>query len=199
MPLALISVSDKTGIVSFAQRLIDLGWSILSTGGTAKVLREAGIKVTDVSEYTGFPEMMGGRLKTLHPFIHGGILNRRDIQGDQDSMLEHGIEPIDAVVVNLYPFSQTVARPAVSFEEAVEQIDIGGPAMLRSAAKNHSSVIPVVDSSDYAAVLSAIGLRNLPEELRLRLATKVFRHTSDYDWAIAHYFKKAHDKLVHQH
>lgn len=198
MPLALISVSDKTGIVSFAHQLEYMNWGILSTGGTAKVLREADIEVTDVSEYTGFPEMMGGRLKTLHPKVHGGILNRRDDPMDQLSMLDHGIEPIDLVVVNLYPFSETVARAGVTFEEAVEQIDIGGPAMLRSAAKNHASVIPVVDPCDYEEVMSALWSGNFPELLRLRLAANVFRHTSEYDLAIAGYFNKAHNKSVHQ-
>ena len=153
---ALISVSDKTGVVEMAKGLEALGAEILSTGGTAKTLREAGVKVTDVSAYTGVPEILDGRVKTLHPKIHGGLLARRSLPTHIDQMQEHGIGPIDIVVVNLYPFEATIARPHCTFDEAIENIDIGGPSMLRSAAKNHDDVLVVVDPADYARVLNAV-------------------------------------------
>ena len=151
---ALLSVSDKTGIVELARELAALGVALLSTGGTAKALREAGIDVTDVSDVTGFPEIMDGRVKTLHPKIHGGLLGRRGV--DDAVMAQHGIAPIDLLVVNLYPFAQTVANPGCTYDDAVENIDIGGPAMLRAAAKNHARTSVVVDPADYAALLGAL-------------------------------------------
>jgi len=187
---ALVSVSDKTGVVEFCEGLHRLGIEILSTGGTAKLLLENGVPVVEVSAYTGFPEIMGGRVKTLHPKIHGGILGRRGT--DDAVMAEHGIEPIDLVVVNLYPFSQVIRRPGCDFATAVENIDIGGPAMIRAAAKNHASVGVVVDSGDYGHVLEALRLNQgvLPDALRLELAVKAFQHTSAYDSAIAAYLDK---------
>jgi len=188
---ALISVSDKTGIVELAKTLATGGYSILSTGGTARVLRDSGLEVTDVSEYTGFPEMMDGRVKTLHPKVHGGLLARRDDETHVAAMAEHGIDPIDVVVVNLYPFRETVAKPGVTLAEAVEQIDIGGPSMLRSAAKNHASVTVVVDPADYGRVSEAVAAGDIPAELRARLAAKVFQHTAAYDAAIAAYLTRS--------
>jgi phosphoribosylaminoimidazolecarboxamide formyltransferase/IMP cyclohydrolase len=191
--LALLSVSDKSGLVEFASALAGrLGYRLLSTGGTAKLLAERGLPVTEVSRHTGFPEIMDGRVKTLHPKIHGGILCRRDKPGHLEEAGRNGIELIDLVAVNLYPFERTVARAGVSFEEAIENIDIGGPSMLRSAAKNHESVTVVCDPSDYAAVLEALerggdGLR----ELRRHLALKVFQRTFAYDAAIAAYLEAA--------
>ncbi len=184
---ALISVSDKTGVVEFARGLREAGVEILSTGGTARLLQENGIEVTEVSDYTGFPEMMDGRVKTLHPKIHGGILGRRDL--DEVVMAEHGILPIDLVAVNLYPFEQTVADPDCDLETAIENIDIGGPTMIRAAAKNHHDVAVVVDPLDYAAVLSEMKQNDgaLTDETRFRLAVKTFEHTARYDGAIANY------------
>lgn len=185
---ALISVSDKTGIVEFARELSAMDVALLSTGGTYKLLRENGLTVTEVAEYTGFPEMMDGRVKTLHPKVHGGILARR---GQDDAvMAEHGIEPIDMVVVNLYPFSATVARPDCSLEDAIENIDIGGPTMVRAAAKNHSAVSIIVNSSDYAAVLAEMHSHGgaTTQATRFDLAIKAFEHTSAYDGAIANHF-----------
>lgn len=186
---ALLSVSDKTGIVEFAKALIDLGIEILSTGGTAKALREAGLVVTDVSAVTGFPEMMDGRVKTLHPKIHGALLARRDKTEHMKACTEHGIVPIDLVVVNLYPFARTVAQPSVTEEEAVEQIDIGGPSMLRSAAKNFDAVTVICDPNEYPAILAELQAHDgqTTRTTRARLASKVYRHTSDYDLAIANY------------
>ena len=184
---ALISVSDKTGIVEFARELAALDVEILSTGGTARQLTDAGIAVTEVSDHTGFPEMMDGRVKTLHPKIHGGLLGRRD--QDVEVMQEHSIPPIDMVVVNLYPFEQAVADPGCTLPHAIENIDIGGPAMLRSAAKNHASVTVIVDVRDYARVLDELRSNDgaVGDELRFDLATKVFEHTARYDGAIANY------------
>ncbi len=184
---ALISVSDKTGIVEFARALAARGVEILSTGGTARMLAEAGIGVVEVSDYTGFPEMMDGRVKTLHPKIHGGILGRRGT--DDAVMAEHGIPPIDLVVVNLYPFEQTVADPACDLATAIENIDIGGPTLLRAAAKNHAAVTVVVDAADYDAVLADMEANQgaVSDALRYRLAVKVFEHTARYDGAIANY------------
>lgn len=183
---ALISVSDKTGVVAFAQALAARGVEILSTGGTARLLDEQGIPVIEVADYTGFPEMMDGRVKTLHPRIHGGILGRRGI--DDQTMTEHAIPTIDLVVVNLYPFEQTVANPACDLPTAIENIDIGGPTMLRAAAKNHASVTVVVDAADYARVLTEMAEQGgVSEATRFDLATKVFEHTARYDGAIANY------------
>ncbi len=184
---ALISVSDKTGIVEFARALAARGIEILSTGGTARLLGEAGLTVRDVSEYTGFPEMMDGRLKTLHPKVHGGLLGRRDV--DAEAMAQHGIEPIDLLVVNLYPFEQTVARPGCDLATAIENIDIGGPAMLRAAAKNHAFVGVVVDAGDHARVLAELEANDgaLGDALRFDLAVKAFEHTARYDGAIANH------------
>ena len=186
---ALISVSDKTGIVEFAHALVELRIDILSTGGTAKLLSAAGIPVQEVSDYTGFPEMLDGRVKTLHPKIHGGLLGRRDLDSHVRAMQEHGIPPIDLVVVNLYPFEQAIARPECDLENAVENIDIGGPTMLRAAAKNHGSVTVLVDSADYTPVLAEMQNNHgaVTPATRFRLATKVFEHTARYDGAIANY------------
>jgi phosphoribosylaminoimidazolecarboxamide formyltransferase/IMP cyclohydrolase len=182
---ALLSVSDKRGLVPFARGLAGLGVEILSTGGTFRELQAAGIDTTEVSAKTGFPEIMGGRVKTLHPVIHGGLLGRRGV--DDEVMAEHGIEPIDLLAVNLYPFEQTIAEPAASFDDAIENIDIGGPAMLRAAAKNHAAVTVVVDPDDYDATLRALRSGELSQEYRRRLASKAFAHTAGYDTAIAAY------------
>ena len=183
---ALISVSDKTGIVEFARALHELGIEILSTGGTAKRLGDRGIPVLEVSSYTGFPEVMDGRVKTLHPRIHGGLLARRDT--DRDAMREHGIAGIDLLVVNLYPFEQTVANADCELATAIENIDVGGPAMLRAAAKNHAWVTVVVDTDDYAAVLGELRAGGaVAPATRFRLAVKAFEHTARYDGAIAGY------------
>lgn len=184
---ALISVSDKTGIVELAQNLHDKGVELLSTGGTAKMIAEHGIAVTEISDYTGFPEMMAGRVKTLHPRVHGGILGRRGI--DDAVMQEHDIAPIDLVVINLYPFQQTVANPDCSVEDAIENIDIGGPAMVRAAAKNHASVTIVVDPEDYTLLLNEMEANGeVSEKTRFSLAIKAYEHTAQYDGAIANYF-----------
>jgi phosphoribosylaminoimidazolecarboxamide formyltransferase / IMP cyclohydrolase len=188
---ALISVSDKTGIVEFAERLIKNGISILSTGGTAKQLLGNKIPVTSVDSYTGFPEIMDGRVKTLHPKIHGGILAIRESASHMTQMEKNGIEPIDLVVVNLYPFKETVAKPNVTIAEAIENIDIGGPAMLRSAAKNHAYVAVVVDPADYSLVLKQIEKNGrIDQDTRKMLAIKAFRHTADYDSAIDIYLSR---------
>ena len=183
---ALISVSDKHGVVDFARGLADLGVEILSTGGTAAVLRQGRVPVRDVSDLTGFPEIMDGRIKTLHPRVHGGLLGRRGI--DEEVMAAHGIEPIDLVAVNLYPFRETASDPDRTPDEIVEQIDIGGPAMLRAAAKNHDAVTVVVEPNDYDTVLTALrAAREVPYEMRIQLAGKAFAHVASYDTAIAHW------------
>ena len=182
---ALISVSDKTGIVEFAKNLQSAGVEILSTGGTAKLLADEGVPVIEVSSYTEFPEMMDGRVKTLHPRVHGGILGRRGT--DDGVMQKHGITPIDLVVVNLYPFQQTVANPGCDLPTAIENIDIGGPTMVRSAAKNHKDVAIVVDAADYEVVAAEINSDGITEQTRFRLACKAFEHTAQYDGAIANY------------
>ena len=186
---ALISVSDKTGVVEFARGLAAFGVTLLSTGGTAKLLREAGLAVVEVADYTGFPEMLDGRVKTLHPKIHGGILARRDLPSHADAIAREDIAPIDLVCVNLYPFAQTVAAPACTLEEAIENIDIGGPAMLRSAAKNFRDVVVLTDPSDYGTVLREMTSANgaIGHELRFELAQKAFSHTAAYDGAISNY------------
>ena len=185
---ALISVSDKTGIVEFAQALANRGVDILSTGGTARLLAEKGISVTEVSDYTGFPEMMDGRVKTLHPKVHGGVLGRRG--QDDDVMETHGINPIDMVVVNLYPFAETVAKEGCTLADAVENIDIGGPTMVRSAAKNHKDVTIVVNAHDYERVVAEMDAneKSLTLETRFDLAIAAFEHTASYDGMIANYF-----------
>ena len=195
MPRALISVSDKRGIVPFAQGLVDLGWEVVSTGGTAAALRTAGLAVTTVDEVTRFPELLDGRVKTLHPAIHGALLARRDRPAHLAAAREHGIVPIELVAVNLYPFQMTISRPGVSFDDAVENIDIGGPSMLRSAAKNHEFVLPVVDPTDYPKVLDLLRRDALTPELRRGFAAKVFAHTADYDAAIAGYLTPHEDGL----
>ena len=187
---ALISVSEKTGVVEMAKGLAALGAEILSTGGTAKALREAGVMVTDVAAYTGSPEILDGRVKTLHPKIHGGLLGRRALPAHVEQMAQQGIGPIDVVVVNLYPFEATIAQPGCSFEQAIEHIDIGGPSMLRSAAKNHEDVFVVVDPADYQRVLEAAKAGAVSRELRRELAMKVFQHTARYDSLIAGYLEK---------
>ncbi|SLM49544.1 fused IMP cyclohydrolase; phosphoribosylaminoimidazolecarboxamide formyltransferase [Nitrospira japonica] len=187
---ALISVSDKTGVVDLAKGLEALGAEILSTGGTAKALRDAGVKVTDVAAYTGSPEILDGRVKTLHPKIHGGLLGRRSVPAHVDQMKQHNIGPIDVVVVNLYPFEATISKPHCPFDEAIENIDIGGPSMLRSAAKNHEDVFVVVDPADYPRVLEAAKSTGDTGPLRRELAMKVFQHTGRYDSLIAGYLEK---------
>ena len=184
---ALVSVSNKTGVVDMARSLVALGAEILSTGGTAKTLRDAGIPVTDVAAYTGSPEILDGRVKTLHPKIHGGLLARRGVPKHVAEMQQYGIGPIDVVVVNLYPFEEAIAKPDCTVEHAIENIDIGGPSMLRSAAKNHEDVLVLVDPSDYTRVLDALKAGTVTTELRRELAAKVFQHTARYDSLIAGY------------
>ena len=185
---ALISVSDKSGIVGLARNLHAKGIELLSTGGTASLIAQQDIPVIEISDYTGFPEMMAGRVKTLHPKVHGGILGRRGL--DEDIMQAHGIQPIDLVIINLYPFQETVAKPNCSFEDAIENIDIGGPAMVRAAAKNHSSVTIVVDPIDYSSVLEEMDNNEggVSDKTRFSLAIKAYEHTASYDDAIANYF-----------
>src|SRR5690554_4310197 len=192
---ALISVTDKTRVEYLAKGLVRAGVEILSTGGTARVLKEGGITVTDIGDYTGFPEMLDGRVKTLHPKVHGGLLYRRDLPAHCEQAADHGIVPIDLVVVNLYPFEQTVAKGDVTHAEAIEQIDIGGPSMLRSAAKNHEAVTVVVDPADYAIVLSEMDEHKGATTLktRERLAVKVFQRTAAYDAAIAAYLNDSQE------
>ncbi|MBQ2525253.1 MAG: bifunctional phosphoribosylaminoimidazolecarboxamide formyltransferase/IMP cyclohydrolase [Bacteroidales bacterium] len=187
---ALISVSDKTGVVEFAKELVALGWEILSTSGTMKMLKEAGVPVTSVSDVTGFPEICDGRVKTLHPKIHGALLARRDIEDHMNQLKANGIEKIDLVCVNLYPFRETIAKPDVTMEDAVEHIDIGGPSMLRSAAKNWASVTVLVNPSDYATVISELKANgNTTPETRLQLSAKAYTHTAEYDMAISAYMR----------
>jgi phosphoribosylaminoimidazolecarboxamide formyltransferase/IMP cyclohydrolase len=187
---ALISVTDKSGVVEFARSLEEAGIEILSTGGTAQTLRDGGITVTEISEYTGFPEMMDGRVKTLHPKVHGGLLARRDNRSDTQMMQAHGIKDIGLVVVNLYQFEQTVAKEGCTVEEAVENIDIGGPSMLRSAAKNFRDVTVIIDTSDYHRVVEEIAESGgTTLKTRFELAKKVFRLTWQYDRAISDYLE----------
>jgi len=191
---ALLSVSDKRGVVEFARELVALGWEIVSTGGTAHALRNAGVPVTPIEQVTGFPEIMDGRVKTLHPKVHAGLLARRSHPGDRAALAQHGISPIDLVAVNLYPFREAIAKPDVAFEQAIEQIDIGGPSMLRSAAKNHPDVIVVADPDDYPMVISALksgGMApGVSPGLRRELAAKAFAHTAAYDAAIHGYLTR---------
>lgn len=194
---ALLSVSDKTGLIPFAESLVQCGVELISTGGTARVLRDAGLSVKDISEHTGFPEMLDGRVKTLHPKVHGGLLYIRGNVDHEAAIAEHGIEPIDLVVVNLYPFEQTVAKPDVQLADAIENIDIGGPSMLRSAAKNHSTLTVIVDWADYAEVTEQIRSGgDTSIELRRRLAAKVFARTARYDAAIAEYLAAEYEVAV---
>lgn len=187
---ALISVSDKTGVVEFAKGLVALGWEILSTSGTMKLLKESGVPVTSVSDVTGFPEICDGRVKTLHPKIHGALLARRDIPEHMKELKDNGIDTIDLVCVNLYPFRETIAKPDVTMEDAVEHIDIGGPSMLRSAAKNWESVTVVCNPADYETILSEIKADgNTTRETRLKLSAKAYTHTAEYDMAISTYMR----------
>ncbi len=188
---ALISLTDKSGIEDFARELTELGVEILSTGGTARKMRDSGISVTDVSEFTGFPEMLDGRVKTLHPLVHGGILYQRDNPEHQSQCAEHGIKPIDIVAVNLYAFEKTVADPDCTLADAIENIDIGGPTLLRASAKNFRDVTVIVDPADYAQVLSEIRTTgNTTLKTRFKLAVKVFQMTSSYDTAIARWLEQ---------
>ena len=190
MKRALLSVTDKTGIVEFARALSARGWQLVSTGGTAQVLRDAGLAVKDVAEITGHPEMMDGRVKTLHPAVHAGILARRDRADDLAAMADQGYGPIDLVAVNLYPFRETIAKGGVGVKEAMSKVDIGGPTMIRAAAKNHEGVWVVVDPADYPAVIGALDGEGERGALRRRLAAKVFRHISAYDAAVAAYLEE---------
>lgn len=198
MKRALLSVSDKTGIVELGRDLTERGWTLLSTGGTASKLREAGLDVTDVAEVTGHPEMMGGRVKTLHPAVHAGILARRAIDTDMEALEGHGYGPIDLVVVNLYPFRETIARGDVAAPEAMEKVDIGGPTMLRSAAKNHADVWVVVDPADYQRLVTALDGNGDGAALRRALAAKVFAHVSAYDAAITSYLEDGKGEALPQ-
>ena len=195
MPRALLSVSDKSGLLDFARGLRALDWEIISTGGTAKTLRDAGLPVRDVAEVTHFPEMLDGRVKTLHPVVHGGLLARRDVEEHMTALAEQGIDTIDLVAVNLYPFRETASQPNVHPDAVIEQIDIGGPSMLRSAAKNFRSVFAVVDPDDYARVLAALEAGDDDLDLRRVLAAKVFAHTGAYDAAIASWFANQRGEL----
>ena len=193
---ALVSVSDKTGVVEFCQGLAALGCEIISTGGTAKALRENGIQTLDIAEVTGFPEMLDGRVKTLHPRIHGGLLALRDNPEHAAVCQEHGIAFIDLVVVNLYPFEQTIAKPEIALKDAIENIDIGGPSMLRSAAKNYRAVTVITDPKDYVPVLAELRKnKTVPLEIKEYLAVKVFERTAAYDKAIGDYLNKT---LLHK-
>ena len=192
---ALISVSDKTGVLDLARELNSFGVELLSTGGTARLIRDAGIPVMDVSDYTGFPEMMDGRVKTLHPKVHGALLGLRDNPEHLAAMARHDIEPIDMVVVNLYPFEQTVAREGCMLDEAIENIDIGGPTMLRSAAKNHCSVTVLVDPADYEGVINELKQNSgeISADTNYRLAVKVYQHTAAYDGAVSNWLGRQQD------
>lgn len=187
---ALFSVSDKTGVVEFARELVALGWEIIATGGTMKLLQDAGLKVINISEITGFPEICDGRVKTLHPKVHGALLGRRDLESHRQQLMENGIEYIDMVCVNLYPFRETIAKPDVTMEDAIEHIDIGGPSMLRSAAKNWADVTVVCNPEDYPAVIAEIAAGgNTTRETRLQLSAKAYTHTAEYDMMIASYMR----------
>jgi phosphoribosylaminoimidazolecarboxamide formyltransferase/IMP cyclohydrolase len=199
MPVAILSVHDKSGIVAFASELLAMGWEVISTGGTAAALRQADLAVREIAELTGFTEMLDGRVKTLHPAVHGGILARRDSEAHRAAIAAAGIVPIDLVAVNLYPFRETAARPGAAYEEVVEQIDIGGPAMIRSAAKNHESVWCVVDPADYPQVLDALRSGAAAAQLRKRLAEKAFAHTAAYDAAIASWFAAQRGEFFPDH
>ncbi|MBR5138581.1 MAG: bifunctional phosphoribosylaminoimidazolecarboxamide formyltransferase/IMP cyclohydrolase, partial [Alistipes sp.] len=189
---ALVSVSDKTGVVEFAQQLRSLGWEIIATGGTMKLLRDSGVEVINISDVTGFPEICDGRVKTLHPKVHGGLLARRDDESHLAALKENSIEFIDMVCVNLYPFRQTIAKPDVTMEDAIENIDIGGPSMLRSAAKNYKDVTVVCNPENYAKIIEEIKANgNTTVETRLQLSAEAYTHTAQYDSMIATYMRKA--------
>ena len=195
MPRALISVSDKRGIVPFAEELVRLGWEVVSTGGTAALLRQGGVTVTSVDQVTGFPEILDGRVKTLHPAVHAALLARPDRVEHVRQLEEHHIRRFDLIAVNLYPFQATIANTGTTFEDAIENIDIGGPSMLRSAAKNFEFVLPIVDPKDYPRILELLGQGEVDFDTRRDLAAKVFAHTADYDNAIAGYLTPAQDTL----
>ena len=187
---ALISVSDKTGVVDFARELRSLGWEVIATGGTMKLLRDSGVETLNISDVTGFPEICDGRVKTLHPAVHGGLLARRDDPSHVQALRDNGIAYIDLVCVNLYPFRQTIAKPGVQMEEAIENIDIGGPSMLRSAAKNWADVTVVCDPADYAGIVAELRADGATKrETRLRLSAKAYTHTAEYDAMIATYMR----------
>ena len=188
MPIAILSVHDKTGIIEFAQDLASLGWKLLASGGTAKLLSEKGISVTEVADYTKSPEILGGRVKTLHPAIHGGLL-ARSTDADHKQLLDLGWDYIDLVAVNLYPFEATIAKPNVTYEEVIENIDIGGVTLIRAAAKNHERVTLVCDPADYTVILSALRSGEIPFATRKRLAVKGFQSTAHYDSMISGYLK----------
>lgn len=194
--IVLISVANKSGVVGFAKELEAMGIKMLSTGGTAGVLWEAGIPVRDVSEHTGSPEMLNGRVKTLHPKVHGGILARRDNPKDMEEIKKYGIELIDMVVCNLYPFEETIAKPGCTFDDAIENIDIGGPTILRSAAKNFKDVVVVVNPADYTSVIKEMKDHNgeVTYATRLKLAIRVFDHTTNYDENICYYLNGQYQK-----
>ncbi|MBP5549936.1 MAG: bifunctional phosphoribosylaminoimidazolecarboxamide formyltransferase/IMP cyclohydrolase [Bacteroidales bacterium] len=192
MMRALVSVSDKTGLVEFVQGLVDLGWEIIATGGTQKLLESKGVKTIGISEVTGFPEICDGRVKTLHPKVHGGILARRDVPAHMETLKENGIETIELVCVNLYPFRQTIAKEGVTLADAIENIDIGGPSMVRSAAKNWKDVTIVCDPADYGTVLDELKANGkTSDDTRLKLSAKAYTHTAEYDACIATYMRKA--------
>jgi phosphoribosylaminoimidazolecarboxamide formyltransferase/IMP cyclohydrolase len=190
MPKAILSVHDKTGILDFARGLAALGWQLLASGGTAKLLRENGLPVTEVADYTQSPEILGGRVKTLHPAVHGGLLARPN-EADHQQLLSLGWDFIDLVAVNLYPFEQTIAKAGVGYEEVIENIDIGGVTLIRAAAKNHERVTLVCDPGDYAEVLSALQAGGIPFETRKKLAVKGFASTAQYDTLISTYLGKS--------
>ena len=187
--IAIVAVYDKAGVGEFAGSLAELGFEIYSTGGTQKAIADAGVPVQPISDLTGFPEMLDGRVKTLHPMVHGGILARRDNPEHMDELRRNEITPVDLVCVNLYPFRETVAKPDVTEDDALENIDIGGPTMLRAAAKNHPSVLVLVDPNDYTEVLDSLRNEKIPLEFRRRLAQKAFQHVASYDTAIAAYLR----------
>ena len=190
-PIALLSVSDKTGLIPLAKALVnELGFKIISSGGTAKLIESENIPVTRVADYTGFPEILGGRVKTLNPKIHGGILARRDKQSHLDDLDKQNINPIDLVIVNLYPFEKTISKENVSWEEAIENIDIGGPTMIRAAAKNHQDVLVVTDPSQYSNLINAYKSGKITTELRKSYAQKAFEHTATYDLTISKWIAK---------
>jgi len=195
---AILAPYDKTGLVEFARGLVDLGWELLATGNTERVLREAGLEVTAVADFTGSPEMLGGRVKTLHPRIHGGLLYRRGNAEDEAELAEHGLDAIDLVAGNLYPFVETVTGSDVTLAEALEQIDIGGPTMIRAAAKNHPAVVPIIDPADYDGVLEALRAGGPDATERRRLAAKAFQHVAHYDTLIAEYLREPEDLLPAQ-
>ncbi len=189
MPIAILSVHDKTGIIDFAKSLADLGWTLLASGGTARLLHENNINVTEVADYTKSPEILGGRVKTLHPAIHGGLL-ARPTESDHKELLGLGWDYIDLVAVNLYPFEETIAKPNVTYADAIENIDIGGVTLIRAAAKNHERVTLICDPADYNSVLQELQSGNITEETRKKLAVKGFASTAHYDTAIHNYLKE---------